>query len=114
MRVAIRQREAAKTLRIESREYLADAAAAVVTDHIGLVDVQRAEKFVEHFGICQNRHVLGRCDFRVPVREQIDRDRPAHIRQIGLLVTPKVAVHQHAMNKQRNRSGAFIGVADTP
>src|SRR3984957_18287708 len=92
VRVAVRERESSKAFRVESREYLRDTAATIVSDKIHLIDVQRIEKFAKHLGIRGDRNVLVRRDFRVAVRKQIDRDRAAKIRESRLLVTPKMSV----------------------
>src|ERR1700737_5340569 len=103
MRIAVSEREASNAFRIESGEYLGDAAAAVISDDIHLIDVQRIEKVVEHLCICCDRHILVGCDVGVSVREQVDRYRAANTRQSRLLVTPEKAVHQYAAPKKSNR-----------
>ena len=74
MRVAVRERETSDAFRVESREYLGDTAATIVSDKIHLIDVQRLEKFAKHLRICRDRYVLVGRDFRVAVRKQVDRD----------------------------------------
>jgi hypothetical protein len=85
VRVAVRERESSNAFRVESREYLGDTAATIVSDKIHLIDVQRIEKFAKHLGIRGDRYVLVRRDFRVAVRKQVDRDRQLAARGIQAL-----------------------------
>ena len=112
VRVAIREREAAHTRGIERREDLRDAAAAVVTDQVHLVDLEHVHELPQHLRVRGHRHVLVRSDLRLPVRQQVDRDAAAHVRQLRQLVAPQVPVEQYAVHKQRDRPGARLGVAD--
>src|ERR1700722_8371513 len=114
VRVAVRERESSNAFRVESREYLGDTAATIVSDKVHLIDVQRIEKLAKHLGIRGDRYVLVRRDFRVAVRKQVERDRAAKIRKSRLLVTPKKSVQQYAVHEQCNRTRSLVGIADTP
>src|SRR5260370_17610484 len=97
---------------MESTEYLTDSAPAVISDDIRLIDGQGVEKLCEHFRIRGNRYVLTGADFRVAVRQEINCDGPAYIRQCLLLMTPEIAVQQHAVDEQRDRPRTTTGIAD--
>ena len=97
MRIAVRQREASHTLRMQRCEDLSDAAAAVIPDQVYLRDIHGIEKLLEHARIGGHRDVLIRPDLGVTMREQVQRDTAPEIRQIRELVAPKMAVQQHAV-----------------
>jgi len=67
---------------------LRDTTAAVVADQINLVDLQRVQKFPQHVCVSRDRHVLVRRDVGFAMRQQINRDAPADIRESGQLVPP--------------------------
>src|ERR1700722_10549875 len=92
VRVAVRERESSNAFRVESRKYLADTAATIVSDQIHLIDVQRIEKLAKHLGIRCDRYVLVRRDFRVAVRKQVDSDAPADVGQVRQLMAPQMSV----------------------
>src|SRR3984957_1775808 len=112
VRVAIGKREASNAFWIESTKYLTDSASAVISDDIHLIDGQGVEKLGEHFRIRGNRYILTGVDFRVAVSQQINCDGTAYIRQCLLLMTPEIAVQQHAVHEQRDRPRTTIGIAD--
>src|SRR6267378_4742916 len=114
VRVAIGKREGSNAFWIESAKYLTDSAPAVISDDIHLIDGQGVEKLGKHFRIRGNRYILIGADFRVAMRQEINCDGPAYIGKRLLLMTPEIAVQQHAVHEQRGRPGTSIGIADAP
>lgn len=112
VRVAVGQRETSNAGRVQRREDQRDAAAAVIPDEIHTLYPQGVDELHQHFGVCRRRHVLCRCDLCVPMRQQVDRDTPPHVTEVRELVPPEMAVHQHAMNEERDGTGALFDVAD--
>jgi len=111
--VAVGERHAAHTFRIQRCENLRNTPAAIVTHEIHLVDVQGIEKFFEHLRISRHGYILIRRDFSVAMCKQIHSYAAPDVRQIRQLMTPQIYVQQHAMYEQRDRSCALFGVADT-
>src|SRR6516225_496100 len=110
VRITVGKYEASNAFWIESAEYLSDSAPTVISDDIHLIDGQRVEKLAEHFRIRGNRYILAGLDFRVAVRQQINCDGAAYIRKCLLLMTPEIAVQQHAVHEQCHQSCTAIGI----
>jgi hypothetical protein len=68
MGIAVGARQRPHPIRIERGENLANSTAAVVSDQIDLIYMQRVEHFLQHLRVGGHRHVLSGCDFRVTVR----------------------------------------------
>jgi hypothetical protein len=102
--IAVGQRQTPHALRVERGEDLGNAAAAVVSDQIDLIDGKRVEKLSQHMGIGRHGDVLVGRDLGVAMRQQINRDAPPDIRQPCHLVAPEMVVQQHAVEEQRNRT----------
>jgi hypothetical protein len=58
---------------------LSDAAAAIIPDKIDLVDVKCINDLAQHARVGGSRHVLGRINFRVTVRQQIHGDATPNV-----------------------------------
>ena len=112
MRVAVGEGQCPHPLGIERREDLGDAAAAVVADQVDLIDLQRIEHLLQHRRVSRHGDILARRDLGVAMRQKIDGHAAANVGEPGQLVPPEMLVQHHAVDEERDRTGAGGGVAD--
>lgn len=112
MGVAVGKGQRPHPLRIERREDLSNASATVVADQVDLIGLQGIEHLSQHLRVGGHGNILIRRDLGVAMRQEIHRDAAADVRQPGQLVPPQMLIQDHAMHKERDRTGASGCVAD--
>lgn len=70
------------------------------------------EHLSQHLRVGGHGNILIRRDLGVAMRQEIHRDAAADVRQPGQLVPPQMLIQDHAMHKERDRTGASGCVAD--